>query len=605
MTLGVTGGSTKTKEGKGEVSGDCIVAFRAMSKDLTGSDTALFQGELEHLLAGRPSRFYWDELLLLYARMERTARGRYTLEECGERIFDMPALGGLFKIASVVTSPSTLYTLGNTFGLNRTFNHLEVTQRERDGRIEITIRIPDQYADSTRFFTLTKGVLQAFPRMLGLPDALVELELSPRFGRYLVTPPPSTTIWARIARTFRAFFMGRRALDELNEQQTKLNTQFHQLQAAYTEVSDALETKRRFLSVMSHELRTPLNGIVGSAAALRHEDDDDAKDELLSALDTSAGSLARMVAGVLDFARFDQEAPQLNVRDFEIAALVESTVTAHRDRAASLGLGFEVSIGPELPARIATDSERLGQIIDHLLDNATKFTREGSVSLTLTADEHEGRSAVRVKVTDTGIGIAPKDQERIFGLFTQLDDSSTRGYGGTGLGLTLCDRLATVLGASITVDSAPNEGSTFAVVVPYEAAAAIAPVPEAPSLPSQRVLVVDDNRINRMVLSRMVQKLGFEVDQAEDGSRAVECVREHEYLVVFMDIEMPVMNGLVATQTIRESGYDLPIVATTAYVSDEDRGACRDVGMNDFLSKPVTPKEIESGLLRWVHRPAA
>lgn len=580
----------------GEVAPESLAQFRAISRILTGKTETLFENGLEHLV-DHSARFSWDEICELYRRVEKLGAGRFTMPDWGGQIFDLPRLGTVLRAAGVVASPKLLYTLGNRFALARTFAHLDVRQQVRDdGRIEIEISIPADYQDSVEFYQVTLGVLRAFPRLLGLPDALVALERRPRHGRYVITPPPSATLWARINRVFIAVLAGRRALNEMTAQQHRLNAQFEELKEAYASVSQALETKRRFLSIMSHELRTPLHGIVGACEELRHEKDEQAREALLDALTTCSGSFARLAGGILELAGNEQEAltplPIVSRPHEALTALVQRWKRPFQEKKIELVLELDA----RLPKAIRVDESRMIRMLDHLIDNGLKFTDRGEVRVRAAMNG----SKLMLEVKDTGIGIAEEHHEAIFETFKQLDDSSTRKRGGSGLGLALIRRLSGVMGGNVQLKSALGAGSTFTLELPCDVVEQAAPEsPEVEKSEKLAVLVADDNRVNRMVLARMLKRLGYTVEEVEDGAQAVAAAAERAPIAIFMDCEMPVMDGFEAARKIRsEVSSDILIIATTAYVSDADRARCRDAGMDDFLAKPVTPDQITAAMRR-------
>ncbi|MEO1335442.1 MAG: response regulator, partial [Myxococcota bacterium] len=262
---------------------------------------------------------------------------------------------------------------------------------------------------------------------------------------------------------------------------------------------------------------------------------------------------------------------------------------------------FKLDIDSDFPSKVRVDGQRVLRVIGHLIDNGIKFTDAGRVELKVRFNRTEGANGIiDISVTDTGRGIPERDQAQIFSIFAQGDDSSTRAAGGTGLGLALVSRSIELLKGEVLLDSTVGKGSCFTIRVPAESLSAPKVVKVAEPSGEGRVLVVDDDRINRMLLRRMVQKEGFKVDLAEDGVEAVSLVQQNHYDLVFMDCEMPNMDGWEATRKIRETGSEQPIVAATAYVTPADRERCRDAGMNGFLAKPLSVKMVKSLLLRWV-----
>lgn len=246
-----------------EVSRDTLGIFRWCSTELTGSEEGLFGWDLRHLLNGL-RRFAWTDVCELYRRIDRMIE--IPIEDYATRVVVQPSFAPLVQLASLATNPRPLYLLGNRFGLARSFSHLHVEQQQRpDQQILITIRIPDRYEDSSEFYRVTWGILRAFPRLLGLPDAQVELDLEPRCGRYLIQPPPSMTRWARLARTLATLPLRRSVLQELTRQQNLLHEQGQELTHARTELEHAVQAQEHLLTVVREELGTPTTRQNGAA----------------------------------------------------------------------------------------------------------------------------------------------------------------------------------------------------------------------------------------------------------------------------------------------------------------------------------------------------
>lgn len=582
-----------------EVAREALPPFLAYSKQELGSEAALFENGLEHLL-NRPKRFSWDDLCELYRRVEDHEGGRRTLEELfAAQALDMPAFGSMMKMAGLVASPTLLYTLGNRFTLARIFSHLSVhAEAQPDGRVLVDIVIPDSHQDSPQLFKGTAGILSALPQLLGLARAHVDATYSVRRGRYLITPPASMTVVGRVRRTFNAFARGRQALAEMTEQQTLLNAQYAELQEAYAEAREALMVRRRFLSVISHELRTPLNGIVGAASALHEEKEAAAREQMSQSLDRSIVQMSGLVETILEFTRLDDGKSQPISGPFVPRQGLQEVLQKHRLDAEDKGLTFASEFSPRVPLRVSVDGQRVVQIASQLVSNAVKFTDQGSVHVQVDYDPSLG---LLVEVRDTGSGIADADLDRAFEMFTQLDSSSTRRHGGIGLGLTLSRRLAEVLGGQVKLTSELGQGTVAHVNLPCTPLEdEPQPHPVAKQLRRSRALVVDDDRTNRAVMKRMLKQRGLQSAEAVDGQQASEMALAEDFDIIFMDCEMPKMDGFEATTRIRkQSERFVPIIATTAYVTDSDRARCFEVGMDDFLGKPVKSADVERVLELW------
>ena len=587
-----------------EVAPESLEDFRSLSRQLTGDASLIFIDGLEHLIEHK-QRFAWSDLCELYRRLDRLleSKGR-RLEELGTDPQKLPIAGAVGKALGVVASPRLLYTLGNRFGLERTFSHLKVSERIfPDGRIRIEIGVPDHYEPSPECFRFTAGLLEGLPLMLGLEPADVEWTATSHTATYLVMPPTSRTLWNRINRIFRAIVAPHRTLQELNDQQQALNRKHRELKAAYAQVSDALQVRQRFLRVISHELRTPLNGIAGTSSLLRAERDPQSVDPLFDALQHSTGRLSKLVDEMLDFVVMNGGEAKVAPMDVNFESSLKAFLVAHTQEARRKHLTLDLQVAHDFPTKVRLDSLRLLRAIGQLIDNAIKFTHAGSITLALGFEwTSETNGYIHFSISDTGPGIPDRDQATIFSLFEQGDNTSTRAEGGTGLGLALVHRSIKLLGGEIYLVSTLGVGSRFTVRVPTN----VLPRPTTPSPASPlkgRILVVDDDRINRMLLQRMVQKEGFSVDLAEDGVEAVDMVQQNVYDLVFMDCEMPNMDGWEATRKIRDAGPLPPIVAATAYVTPTDRERCRDAGMDGFLAKPLSVDLVKGMLQRWASPP--
>jgi CheY-like chemotaxis protein len=353
--------------------------------------------------------------------------------------------------------------------------------------------------------------------------------------------------------------------------------------------------------VVSHEIRTPMNGVLGMAQLLQTTALSEEQKRYVETIQTSGETLVTIINDILDMSKLDSGNVRLDARPLELRAVVKEVIDLLAEQARRKGLYLDLEIASEVPAWIKGDATRLKQIITNLVGNALKFTHHGGVRVGMRTIQ-QGQ-VLECQVQDTGIGIPPDRVDRLFEKFSQVDSSITRRYGGTGLGLVICKRLVEGMGGQISVESKQHEGSTFAFLVPFTPADP--PKQHSPGAPAARshstkrkVLLVEDNAVNQMLALGMLQKLGTHADLAVDGAEALELVREGNYDVILMDMQMPRMDGLTATRAIRAMpGIRQPrIVALTANAMDSDRSACLAAGMDDFLSKPFKMGELEDKL---------
>ena len=379
-----------------------------------------------------------------------------------------------------------------------------------------------------------------------------------------------------------------------------------------TPFMEAERVKGQFMANVSHELRTPLNAVVGSVGLLRGTQLDSGQQESVETLSHAAQNLLDLIDDVLDFSKIEADRMTVELARLMPAGVLADSVALVAPSAAEKKLRLSVDLSEAAGLSVFGDSARLRQILLNMLSNAVKFTESGEITVRLQVrPAGEQRVELEFSVRDTGIGITSEQGKRLFTPFSQADSSTTRRYGGTGLGLAISKNLAELMGGEFGFESEPDRGSRFWLKVILErAAAAETPAGHAspPSLPPLRprdrlrVLVVEDNTVNRRLLVRQLARLGCTVDAAASGLDGLASLQNGEYGLVFMDCQMPGLCGLETTAEIRrrEAGRcRVPIVALTANASEEDRRRCLESGMDDFLAKPATLESLNEALERW------
>ena len=412
---------------------------------------------------------------------------------------------------------------------------------------------------------------------------------------------------------------------EFNAMATSLETLTSDLRAAKDKAEAANRAKSQFLANMSHEIRTPMNGLLGMIQLLLGMRLDAPQRRYAEIVHQSGKALLAILNDILDFSRIEAGRLELVESDIDLRRLAASVAELFGQSARVKGLALHVQVEPSVPQLLRGDGGRLRQVLANLVGNAVKFTERGAVTIALRLEGDGGeRVRVRCEVSDTGIGIEPAMQSRIFEPFLQADGTATRKYGGSGLGLAICRQLVALMQGELGVTSEPGRGSVFSVVLPLARPASSAGTPATtatqgsnPTLAhpgvrfsaSRKILVVEDNLVNQEVACGFLEALGYRCDVALSGEEALAALREQRYDAVLMDCQMPDMDGFAATQAIREleargvlAPPRLPIIALTAHALAGDRERCTAAGMDGYVSKPFTLERLAAELQRFLHR---
>ncbi|MDD5998373.1 MAG: ATP-binding protein [Lachnospiraceae bacterium] len=404
-------------------------------------------------------------------------------------------------------------------------------------------------------------------------------------------------------------------ITEQKETENKLSKAIKDANAAY-------KTQSEFLANMSHEIRTPINGILGMLQLTLMADDlqADYRDNLTTAKNC-ADTLLRLINDILDISKLEAGKYNLREENFDIKAIIEETVAAQIPIANGKGLGLDCTFGSNIPKLVRGDGQRIQQVLNCMLSNAIKFTNEGGVRVKVAClDDGMDKVKLRIAVADSGIGISDEDKNKLFIRFSQVDSSDTRKYGGSGLGLVITKQIVELMGGNITVQSKEGLGSTFIVEVPLklikaadvevEESAATEEEPAVFSLAGHsraRILVAEDEPVNQQVIGKLLGMAGYSYDIAENGEKAVELFKQKEYQAALFDVQMPVMDGLAATQEIRaielrENRKRLPIIAVTARAMFGDKERILEAKLDDYIAKPYNLNDVVETLNKYVDK---
>ena len=552
------------------------------------------------LLAGRQ----------LVADFETNARLESALMQLSESERHLAAVFATTPVALMISTPGE----GRIIDINQA--GLEMTAADRESIVGKTVGELQTYVDPGQRAGLVAelqrtGQISGFEGEFRRPDGairtcLMAARISELNGKPVVfTALQDITEKKRMADELEAH---RHHLEELVQQRTR------ELQQARMQADAANVAKSAFLANMSHEIRTPMNAITGMVHLIKRGGVGPRQAEQLDKIDTASRHLLEILSAVLDLSKIEAGKFSIDEAEVDVARIPANVVAilAEKARARNVALHIE---GQDLPAKLLGDKARLQQALLNYAINALKFTEAGSVTLRVGAVSETADSVLlRFEVEDTGIGIGPETLCRLFASFEQGDNSMTRRFGGTGLGLVITRHLAELMGGDVGAESTPGVGSRFWFTArlkkaPAEVLASGPGEDEADTEtllrqrhPGRRVLVVDDDEVNRSVAEMLLESAGLRVDTAEDGQVAIGMVQHTDYDLILMDMQMPILDGVEATREIRRlpGMQATPIIAITANAFIEDRNICLDAGMNDFLSKPFDPKRLYAISLKWM-----
>jgi PAS domain S-box-containing protein len=565
--------------------------YQRLSQEL--EDRRVIEQELES---------YAGEIMTLYRASERLYNPSTSLHEQAQHIARVIVEELSVEYCGILMADSSMNSL-EMVGQAGSFNATEFLLALDDPGLLTTayhqktpVYAPDVRADS-RYVEIFPEVRSKFViplRSLGAVIGLIDLE--------------STQLDALDER------MRRQLVDFADRVALALNNArlIERLERARYYAEAANRTKSEFLANMSHEIRTPLNGVIGMIdIALESPQVTSELSGLLNGARASGVSLLDLINDLLDLSKIEAGRMEIEMIDFDLRTLVDQAIQTVHPRAANKGLKLATTIESGIPSILQGDPTRLRQVLLNLLGNAVKFTHAGSVEL-MVGIRKQTQSGVTLlfAVKDTGIGIPENQQHSIFEPFVQGDGSTTRQYGGTGLGLSISRRIVESMGGILDLKSTAGSGSTFSFEITFaygkktsntfrtEAEQLVQPA--IIDLGGRRILLAEDNEINQRVMVRLLERRGSQVDIAEDGEQAVRMATEGDYHLAIMDIQMPKMDGLNATRAIRKfeggSGRHLPIIALTAHAMAGDRERCLEAGMDDYLSKPVTPPQMDMAI---------
>lgn len=415
-----------------------------------------------------------------------------------------------------------------------------------------------------------------------------------------------------------------RVFVELDQKSRALKAKLLEVESLKDAAEAASRAKSRFLANISHEIRTPLGAVLGFADLLRYSDQSPAdRESCIASIERNGLHLLKLIDDILDLSKIEAERIEAECVPFRLADLIADLKAIHGVIAAEKGIRFDVNLGSGLPKMILSDPMRLKQILGNIVGNAVKFTGRGQVTMDVTMDRQPDQNTLlQFLIADSGCGLTNQEVSRLFQPFMQADSSTTRKYGGTGLGLVISKQLANLLGGDVILrETAPGKGSVFVVTIdpgPFLESPASTESVQRPekstfqkatperttqALCGLNLLVADDAADNRLLISRLLKHMGAEVDVVEDGAQAIEQAMVGNYDVILMDIQMPNVDGYEATTSLRNQGYKRPIIALTAHAMKEELDRCLNAGCDRHLSKPINRQDLIANVLELANKP--